>query len=136
MNEVQTRVPDKIPANDVVCAASLLDGDANRRVAQKTRRAVRDAVISTQEKRSRQRRNLGLAILGFVSMLVLLGPAIWNAVEEFLGEEPLFDLPTQITFLIGMLFLAMLAALIAVWKEQHHVQHDRRGFETFPPTEK
>jgi hypothetical protein len=66
----------------------------------------------------------------------LLGPAIWNAVEEFLGEEPLFDLPTQITFLIAMLFLAMLAALIAVWKEQHNVQHDRRGFETFPPTEK
>jgi hypothetical protein len=136
MNEPQTRVPDKIPENDVVRAASLLDGDASRRVAQKTRRAVRDAVISTQEERTRHRRNLGLAILGFVSMLLLLGPAIWTGVEELLGEEPLFDLPTQITFLIAMLFLAMLAALIAVWKEQHHVQHDRRGFETFPPTEK
>ena len=136
MNEGQRWVPEKLPGNDVVSSASLLDGDANRRVTQKTRRAVRDAVITTQEKRSRQRRNLGFAILGFVSMLVLLGPAIWNAVEEFLGEEPLFDLPTQITFLIAMLFLAMLAALIAVWKEQHNVQHDRRGFETFPPTEK
>jgi hypothetical protein len=136
MNKAQKGLPDKIPGNDVVRSASFLDGDANRRVTQKTRRAVRDAVITTQEKRSRQRRNLGFAILGFVSMLVLLGPAIWNAVEEFLGEEPLFDFPTQITFLIAMLFLAMLAALIAVWKEQHNVQHDRRGFETFPPTEK
>jgi hypothetical protein len=136
MNEGQRGVPEKLPGNDVVRSASLFDGDANRRVTQKTRRAVRDAVINTQEKRTRQRRNLGFAILGFVSMLVLLGPAIWNAVEEFLGEEPLFDLPTQITFLIAMLFLAMLAALIAVWKEQHNVQHDRRGFETFPPTEK
>jgi hypothetical protein len=136
MNEVQRGVPDQIRGNDVVRAASLLDGDAARLVTQKTRRAVRDAVISTQEKRTRQRRNLGLAILGFVSMLVLLGPAIWTGVEELLGEEPLFDLPTQISFLIAMLFLAMLAALIAVWKEQHHVQHDRRGFETFPPTEK
>jgi hypothetical protein len=136
MNEGQTGVPEKPSGNDVVRSASLLDGDANRRVTQKTRRAVRDAVITTQETRSRQRRNLGFAILGFVSMLVLLGPAIWNAVEEFLGEEPLFDLPTQITFLIAMLFLAMLAALIAVWKEQHNVEHDRRGFETFPPTEK
>jgi hypothetical protein len=136
MNEAQTRVPDKNPGNDLVRAASLLDGDANRLVTQKTRRAVRDAVISTQEKRTRHRRNLGLAIFGFVSMLVLLGPTIWNGVEELLGEEPLFDVPTQITFLIAMLFLAMLAALIAVWKEQHHVQHDRRGFETFPPTEK
>jgi hypothetical protein len=136
MNEGQKGVPEKLPGKDVVRSASLLDGDANRRVTQKTRRAVRDAVITTQEKRTRQRRNLGFAILGFVSMLVLLGPAIWNAVEEFLGEEPLFDLPTQITFLIAMLFLAMLAALIAVWKEQHNVEHDRRGFETFPPTEK
>ena len=127
---------NRTPENDVVLAASMLDGDATRLVTQKTRRAVRDAVITTQEKRIRHRRNLGLAILGFVSMLVLLGPAVWNGVEELLGEEPLFDLPTQITFLIAMLFLAMLAALIAVWKEQHHVQHDRRGFETFPPIEK
>ena len=136
MNEAQTRVPEKTPGNDVVRAVSLLDGDADRLVTQKTRRAVRDAVITTQEKRRRHRRNLGLAILGFVSMLLLLGPAIWNGMEELLGEEPLLDVSTQITFLIAMLFLAMLAALIAVWKEQHHVQHDRRGFETFPPTEK
>jgi hypothetical protein len=136
MNEARKGVLDKNPGSDVVRAASLLDADANRLVTQKTRRAVRDAVISTQEERTRHRRNLGLAILGFVSMLLLLGPAIWTGVEELLGEEPLFDLPTQITFLIAMLFLAMLAALIAVWKEQHHVQHDRRGFETFPPTEK
>ena len=136
MNEEQKWVPDKIPGKDVVRAASLLDGDATRRVTQKTRRAVRDAVISTQEKRSRHRRNLGLAILSFVAMLVLLGPAMWTGVEELLGEEPLFDVPTQVTFLIGMLLLAMLAALIAVWKGQHHVQHDRRGFETFPPIEK
>lgn len=136
MNEAQKDTANRTPENDVVLAASMLDGDATRLVTQKTRRAVRDAVITTQEKRIRHRRNLGLAILGFVSMLVLLGPAMWNGVEELLGEEPLFDLPTQITFLIAMLFLAMLAALIAVWKEQHHVQHDRRGFETFPPTEK
>jgi sterol desaturase/sphingolipid hydroxylase (fatty acid hydroxylase superfamily) len=134
MNRTPKKSPAKIP--EVIRSASLMDGDATRLVTQRTRRAVRDAVISTQEQRSRQRRNLGLAILSFVFMLVLLGPAVWNGVEEFLGEEPLFDLPTQITFLIGMLFLAMLAALIAVWKGQHNVQHDRRGFETFPPIEK
>jgi len=136
MNDALKGVPDKISGSDVVRSASFLDVDANRLVTQKTRRAVRDAVISTQEKRTRQRRNLGLAILSFVFMLVLLGPAVWTGVEELLGEEPLFDVPTQITFLIAMLFLAMLAALIAVWKGQHNVQHDRRGFETFPPIEK
>jgi hypothetical protein len=57
-------------------------------------------------------------------------------VEDLLGDERVFDLPTQLAFLITMLLLAMLAALVAVWKGQHDVQHDRRGFETFPPTEK
>jgi hypothetical protein len=134
MNSTQEGFPEKIPG--LLRSASLMDGDANRLVTQRTRRAVRDAVISTQEKRSRHRRSLGFAILSFVSMLVLLGPAVWTGVEELLGEEPLFDVPTQITFLVGMLLLAMLAALIAVWKGQHNVQHDRRGFETFPPIEK
>jgi hypothetical protein len=134
MNSTQEGFPEKIPG--LLRSASLMDGDANRLVTQRTRRAVRDAVISTQEKRSRHRRSLGFAILSFVSILVLLGPAVWTGVEELLGEEPLFDVPTQITFLVGMLLLAMLAALIAVWKGQHNVQHDRRGFETFPPIEK
>ena len=127
--------PDRALA-DVVRSIPWLDGDANRALTQKTRRAVRDAVITTQEKRTLQRRNLGFAILGFVSMLILLGPVIWNGVEDLLEEEHLFDLPMQLGFLIAMLLLAMLAALIAVWKGQRPVQHDRRGFETFPPIEK
>jgi hypothetical protein len=113
-----------------------MDSDANLVLAQKTRRAVRDEVISIQERRVRQRRSLALAIIGFVSLLVMLGPALWIGMEDLLAGERLFDLPNQVAFLIAMLLLAMLAALIAVWKGQHHVQHDRRGFETFPPIEK
>jgi hypothetical protein len=124
------------PLADAVRSIAWQDGDANRVLTQKTRRAVRDAVISTQEKRTLQRRNLGFAILGFVFMLVLLGPAIWNGMEDLLEEEHLFDLPTQLGLLIAMLLLAMLAALIAVWKGQRHVQHDRGGVETFPQIEK
>jgi hypothetical protein len=124
------------PLADAARSIASQDCNADRLLTQKTRRAVRDAVITTQEKRVQQRRNVGFAILSFVCMLVLLGPAIWSGVEELLGEERLFDMPTQVAFLIMMLFLGMLAALIALWKGQHHVQHDRRGFETFPPTEK
>jgi hypothetical protein len=112
------------------------DYDANLRLTQKTRRAVRDEVISTQEQRTRQRRNLGFAILGFVSLLVLLAPAIWNGMEDLLGEEPLLDMPTQIAFLIVMLLLTMLATLIAVWRGQRNLDHDRGGFETFRSIEK
>jgi len=124
------------PLADAVRSIAWQDGDANRVLTQKTRRAVRDAVISTQEKRTLQRRNLGFAILGFVFMLVLLGPAIWNGMEDLLEEEHLFSMPTQLALLIAMLLLAMLAALIAVWKGQRHVYHDRGGVGTFPQIEK
>jgi len=56
--------------------------------------------------------------------------------EDLLEEEHLFSMPTQLTLLIAMLLLAMLAALIAVWKGQRHVRHDRGGVETFPQIEK
>ena len=135
MSGTQSRGPLG-PPKDVARSLAWMDSDANLALAQKTRRAVRDEVISTQERRVRQRRNLGLAIIGFVSLLVMLGPALWIGMEDLLAGERLFDLPAQVAFLIAMLLLAMLAALIAVWKGQHHVQHDRRGFETFPPIEK
>jgi hypothetical protein len=112
------------------------DCEANLRLAQKTRRAVRDAVISTQERRVRQRRNLGLAIMGFVFLLVLLAPAIWNGLEDLLAGEHLFDLPTLVAVFVLTLVPAMLASLIAVWRGQRDVEHDRGGFETFRPIEK
>jgi hypothetical protein len=121
---------------DVSRSIAWPDHEANLAVAQKTRRAVRDAVISTQEIRARQRRNLGFAIMGFVLMLVLLAPAIWNSMEDLLGEERLFDMPTQIAFLIAMLLLTSLATLIAVWRGQRNLDHDRGGFETFRSIEK
>jgi hypothetical protein len=135
MRARQTGGAKSSPA-DVSRSIAWPDYEANLAVAQKTRRAVRDAVISTQEKRTRQRRNLGFALLGFVFMLVLLAPAIWNGMEDLLGEERLFDLPTQIAFLIVMLLLAMLATLIAVWRGQRNLDHDRGGFETFRSIEK
>lgn len=135
MSETQSRGPLG-PPKDVARSIAWMDSDANLVLAQKTRRAVRDEVISIQERRVRQRRSLALAIIGFVSLLVMLGPALWIGMEDLLAGERLFDLPNQVAFLIAMLLLAMLAALIAVWKGQHHVQHDRRGFETFPPIEK
>jgi hypothetical protein len=135
MRPGETRGAKSSPA-DVSRSIAWPDCEANLAVAQKTRRAVRDAVISTQEKRARQRRNLGFALLGFVFLLVLLAPAIWNGVEDLLGEERLFDLPTQIALLIVMLLLTMLATLIAVWRGQRNLDHDRGGFETFRSIEK
>lgn len=112
------------------------DHDATLRVAMKTRRAVRDAVITNEEGRVRQRRNLAMAIGGFVFLLVVLAPAIWNSMEDLLAGEHLLDLPTVLAVFSLMVLPAMLAALIAVWKGQRDLDHDRGGFETFRPIEK
>ncbi len=112
------------------------DGDATRALAQKTRRAVRDEVISIQERRVSQRRSLGFAIFGFVSLFVLLAPALWVGLEDLLAGEHLFDLPTLVACLILMLFSGMLATLVAFWKGQRDAQHDRGGFETFRSIDK
>ena len=124
------------PPKDVARSIAWMDSDANLLLAQKTRRAVRDAVISSQEQRARQRRSLGLAIIGVVFLLVMLGPALWIGMEDLLAGEHLFDLPTLLALFALMLLTAMLAALIAVWKGQRDVEHDRGGFEISRPVEK
>ncbi len=113
-----------------------LDHDANLRLAMKTRRAVRDAIISGQEDRMRERRNLGMAILSFLALLILLAPPLWNGLEDLLAGEHIFDLPALLAVFILMLLPAILAALIAVWKGQRDLDHDRGGFETFRPIDK
>ena len=135
MNVTSTGEPQGRPL-DAARSIACLDCDANLRVAQKTRLRVRDEVISTQERRVRQRHSVGLALVGFLCLLVLLAPAIWSGMEDLWGEDRVFDLHTEIAFLIVLLLFGMLAALVAVWKGQHNVQHDRRGFEAFPPIEK
>lgn len=129
-------VREKRSPADVAGSLAWPDSNAELLVAQKTRRAVRDEAISTRERRTRQRHNLGLALLGFGCLLLLLAPAIWNGLEDLLAGEHLFDLPASVAFLILMLFPAMLAALIAVWRGQRDVEHDRGGFEIFHPIEK
>ena len=113
-----------------------MDHDATLRLAMKTRRAVRDAVISGQEHRVRRRRNLGLAMVGFVALLVLLAPPLWNGLEDLLAGEHIFDLPTLLVLFVLMLLPAILAALIAIWRGQRDLDHDRGGFETFRTIEK
>jgi hypothetical protein len=131
MNIRQGRRP-----NDTAQVIAWQDCEADLRVAQKTRRAVRDEVISTVERRKSQRRNLGIAMFAFALLLVLLAPAIWNGLEDLFAGEHIFDLPTVIAFSALMLFSAMLAALIAFWKGQRKVEHDRGGIDTFRPIQK
>jgi hypothetical protein len=135
MNVTPNRGGSRRPA-DLARSIAWPDYDANLRLAQKTRRAVRDEVISSQERRVRQLRVMGVALIGFLCLMVLLAPAIWNGLEDVLAGEHILDLPAQVALLLLMLFPAMLAALIALWKGKQDVEHDRGGFETFRSIEK
>lgn len=121
---------------DAIRSIAWPDVDATHRLTQKTRRAVRDEVISTQERRVRQRHNIGWALMGFGFLLILLAPAMWSGLEELLAGEHIMDLPALVTCLILMLFTGVFAALIAVWRGQRDVEHDRGGLDTFHPTRK
>jgi hypothetical protein len=114
-------------SSDVIQALTSMNSDASLALVERTRCAVRQAALTIQEQRVQQRRNIGFALAVFVSLLVLLGPAIWNSIDDLFGGE-LGDLPSEMAVFLLMLAAAMLAALVAFWKEQRDVQHQRRGF--------
>lgn len=112
---------------DVVQALTSMNCDASSALVERTRCAVREAALVIQEQRIQRRRNMGFALSTMVCLLLLLGPAIWNSVDDLFGGE-FADLPSQVAVLLLMLAAAVLAALVAFWKEQRDVLHQRRGF--------
>ena len=112
---------------DAVEAIANLNCDASLARVQRTRRAMRDVALGLQEQRVRRRRNIGFALATLLCIFVLLAPAIWNSVEELMGGEHFTDFPLQTALFLLMLFPAMLAALIAVWREHHTAHYDERG---------
>jgi hypothetical protein len=110
---------------DVVSALLSPNCDASLALVRRTRYAVRDTFIGLEERRIRQRRNIGLALLALFTVLILLTPEIWNSVEDLLAGEHLADLSCQFAFMLLMLAPAMLAALAAVWKEHLSIRRER-----------
>lgn len=118
------------PAADpeLVQALTGLDASASLAVAQRTRRAVREAALSLREDQKRRRRNRGMALLIAVGFLTLLTPALWSGVDEIFAGEHLSDLPTMVTLTALMLFSAVVAALLASWKNHQPVRSGKRNF--------
>jgi hypothetical protein len=135
MNGNSSGGADRRPA-EAMQSIAWPDYSASLNIGLKTRRAVRDAVISNEEQRDRKLRTIGVALTGFLSLLVLLGPVIWNYTEDVIAGEHLFDFHAMVHALVMMLFPAMLAALLAaMWKGKKHLQRERGGVETFRPRE-
>ncbi len=119
---------DPHPDTDLIELLSGLDAGVGLAVAQRTRRAVREAAVRLREDRVRRRRNKGLALLGAVGFLMLLTPALWSGVDEFFAGEHLSDLPTMFTLLAVTLFSAVVAALVAGWRNHQPIRSGRRNF--------
>jgi hypothetical protein len=129
MNTENPRLMSDAPiSEELVQSIANLNCAENLAVVQRTRRVMRDTALAIEERRIRQRRNTGFALLALVTILVFLAPAVWNSVEDIITGEHLADLPAQAAFLLLTLTPAMLAALAAVWKEQRDIDHRRRNF--------
>jgi hypothetical protein len=118
------------PAADpeLIQALAGLDASASLAVAQRTRRAVREAALHLREDQKRRRRNRGMALLIAVGFLTLLTPALWSGVDDIFAGEHLSDLPTMVTLTALTLFSAVVAALLASWKNHQSVRYEKRNF--------
>lgn len=96
-------------------------------VLLRTRRSVMEAANEMRAQRTRQRRQIGIALLALGGLMVLGTPAIWTAVSDISAGEHYFDMP----FMVVVLSLVMLSAVFAVcllsWKRGSRSARDDRG---------
>jgi hypothetical protein len=85
-------------------------------VLLRTRRTVMDAAFRMQEKRVRQRRHVGIALLVVCGLLVLFAPALWVAASDLTAGEPVLGVPVVLVTLSVVLLSAMLGVLMMTWK--------------------
>jgi polyferredoxin len=105
-----------------------INATAGQTAAMKARRSVMSNLLTIQEQRSARRRNIALTLAVSIAVLLIVTPAIWNAVDEFQGEDPIGDLSSQLTLLGIVLIPAALAAIFAGWR---HTRRIRLGGDNF-----
>ena len=113
---------------ELLQALTGADANASLAVAHRTRRAVREGAFQIREERQRRRRNKGVALLIAAGFITLLTPALWSGMDEIFAGEHLSDLPTMFTLLALTLFSAVIAALLASWKNHQPLRYGRRNF--------
>jgi len=101
---------------ELLHALTGMDADASLAVAHRTRRVVREAAFQIRDDRQRRRRNRGMALLCAAGFILCLTPALWSGIDEIFAGEHLSDMPTMVTLTALTLFSAVIAALLASWK--------------------
>lgn len=102
-----------------------MNATADMMVVQRTRRAVMQAAAELREQQRRTRRNMAVVLLTVTVLAMVLTPAIWSTVDDFLGGERWFELPGMVMVLVLLLFSTIVAALIIGFKGQQQM-HGRR----------
>lgn len=113
---------------ELIHALAGMNAEADMRVAQKTRRVVHGALLGIKDRKVTSRRSLGIAMMASMAILLLLSPAIWNAFEDLVEGEHFGDIPTQMALLLIVSSLALLAALVLIWKNAQEMKRSKRQF--------
>jgi hypothetical protein len=113
------------PDQQMVEMLAGMNATADMQVVQRTRRAVMQAAADLREQQRRTRRNMAVVLLTVAVLAMVLTPAIWSTVDDFLGGEQWFELPDMVMVLVLLLFSTIVAALIITFKSQQQM-HGRR----------
>jgi hypothetical protein len=85
-------------------------------VLLRTRRSVMDAAYRMQERRTRQRRHAGIALLVVFGLLILFAPVLWVEVSDLTAGEPVLGMPVVLLTLSLVLLSAVLGVAMMTWK--------------------
>ncbi len=103
-----------------------MNATADMLVVQRTRRAVMEAANELREQKRRNRRSAAIIALTVTVLAMLLTPAIWSSVEDFLAGGDLFELHSMVMVLSALLFSTVLSALVVGLRSQQHMPRGRR----------
>jgi hypothetical protein len=103
-----------------------MNASADILVVQRTRRAVMEAANELREQKRRNRRTAAIVALTVTVLGMLLTPAIWSSVDDFLAGGDLFELHSMVMVLIALLFSTILSALVVGIRSQQDMPRGRR----------
>ncbi|WP_158751121.1 hypothetical protein [Acidobacterium sp. S8] len=103
-----------------------MNANADLAVVQRTRRAVLQAATELSEQRSRNRRNTAIAVLTIAVLAMVLTPAIWSTMDDFMVGGDFFEAHSMVTVLILLLFSTVLGALLVGLRDGRSMYHGRR----------
>ena len=125
MNHLGPHQHSQTPDPRIVEMLAGMNAAADMQIVQRTRRAVMLAAAELRDQRRRTRRNMAVVVLTITVLGLVLTPAIWSTVDDFLGGESWFGLPSMVMVMVLLLFSTIVGALIIGFKGQQQMQGRR-----------